>query len=486
MNPVIIAAAAISLLAVGAVSMTSLSAQQAANSAGMQRMDLERDRLYEQTNAYISSVATSGSNTIATVKNTGSSALTVDHCLAVSPLANSIRPAAAKTAVGQTVKSGSAIDVTLSGIVSADNIKCVTSKGTVLPVRIASAATNGGLVDPADYIDSFAVTAGLTVASNEHFTNSAYTPWAKPSPPAKGTGSLTYYIPVAKPITVNYVAREAPDGTIVTLVPDGSSIQYSAGQTIPVTIAGPTNKVTVKFTPPGNTDQLTATVRPSFVEISALSGNTKTSSGSATTGVAFGYYVDPAYNRWYDGYVAIYSGTAGLIGANGWIFPLPPPQYCVGGSTSMDGKVHCSRTYTTLYSSPEIVQTYSFPAPKSTVKVTLYYDASARDYATNCHVYGCPFSMSSTLDLGAGGSLSIPVAYNTPYSGYRSDTIEGSKSGTVTFMLTGLTPGQQVDIPVKLLSSISSESATVYVGNGRYVKGDINYTASLSTQLFID
>lgn len=490
MNPAVLAATLVAMTSLGVVAAASFSSQQLVNNAEVQRVTLERDRLAEQTNAYISSITPSGLNTVATVKNAGTNAVTIDHCIVLSsspPSGGPTIPAATKLSKvsGNTVNPGSTFDITIDGTVSGDNIKCVTSKGTVLPVRIASAATNGGLVDPEDYIDSFAVTAGLTMASSEYFTNSAYTPWAKPSPPAKGTGSLTYYIPVAKPITVNYVAREAPDGTIVTLVPDGSSIQYSAGQTIPVTIAGPTNKVTVKFTPQGSMDQLTATVRPSFVEISSLAGNTKTSSGSVLEGVAFGYLIDPVYYKRYDYVYAVYSGTKGLIGANGWIFPPPlPHQYCT--SWDLNERAYCSREYTNLYSNPEIVQTYSFQAPKSTVKVTLYYDASASDHARNCIVYGCSFSMMPTIEYWAGGRLSIPVAYNTPRPGYYSDTIEGSKSGTVTFMLTGLTPGQQVDIPVKLLSSISSESKTVYVGNGRYVKGDIDYTARLSTQLFLD
>src|SRR5690606_21019388 len=159
------------------------------------------------------------SNTLAMVKNTGSSAITVDHCLALSP-SGTLRPTAAKLEIGQTVRPGDAIDITLSGNISADNIKCVTSKGTVLPVKLDSAA-GLSISDPADYIDSFSVMASVAMASTQHLTNGAYTPWTKPSAPAQGAGSLTYQIPVSKPITVNYVAREAPDGTAIAVVPDG-------------------------------------------------------------------------------------------------------------------------------------------------------------------------------------------------------------------------------------------------------------------------
>jgi hypothetical protein len=174
MNPVVLAAVAISLLAVGAVSMSSLSAQQATSSAGVQKMALERDRLGEQVNAYISAVAAESSSTKATVKNTGSSPVTVDHCLALSP-SSTLRPTAAKVAVGQTVSPGAMLDITLSGNVGADNIKCVTSKGTVLPVKLAAAAGDA-MPDPVDYIDSFAVMADVVIASTQHFTNGAYTP----------------------------------------------------------------------------------------------------------------------------------------------------------------------------------------------------------------------------------------------------------------------------------------------------------------------
>lgn len=495
MNPVILAAAAISLLAVGAVSFSSLSAQQATSSANVQKVALERDRLAEQVNAYISSAKPSGSDTLVTVRNTGSSAVTIDHCLALSP-SSALRPAATKTAVAQTIRPGDTLGVTLSGTVALENIKCVTSKGTVLPVRLDAAAADT-MLDPVDYIDSFAVMADVVVASTQHFANGAYTPWAKPSALAQGKGSLTYKIPVSKPITVNYIAREAPDGTAIPVLPDGSSVLYSAGQMIPIPITSPTSKVIIKFTPQGSTEQLTASIRPNFVDVSSITGNTKTSSGAANMGVAFGYKVDPTYNRWYSDYVATYSGTAGLVGANNWIYPPNPPMYCTGGSTSIDGKTHCSTLGTTIQSSPEIVQVYSFPAPKSTVKVTLYYDVNAKFRQENCHISPCYSYMGATLDLGQGGVTSVSVPrtdnYSTgcPYSNYcityNDYYYEFKKSAPVTFILAGLTPGQQVDIPVKLKSDIGSQTSYRNAsGGGYYIAGAINYTGSIATQLFID
>lgn len=494
MNPAVLAAVAISLLAVGTVSMSSLSAQQATSSANVQKVALERDRLAEQVNTYVYSVAFDGTNTKATVKNAGSSSVTIDHCLLLSA-SSTLRPSATKTVIGQTVRPGTTLDITLSGSVAADNIKCVTLKGTVVPVRIDAAVDT--MPDPADYIDSFSVLADVAVASTQHLTNNAYTPWAKASAPAQGKGSLTYKIPVSKPIYVNYVARETPEGSFITVVPDGSSIQYSAGQMISIPITSPTSKVIIKFTPQGSVEHLTTSIRPNFVSVASITGNTKTSSGTANVGVGFGYKVDPTYNRWYRDYVATYSGTSGLVAGNNWIYPPSPPMYCISGSTSIDGKSYCSALGTTIQSSPGIVQVYSFPAPKSTVKVTLYYDVDAKFRQENCHISPCYSYMGATLDLGQGGVTSVSVPrtdnYSTgcPYSNYcityNDYYYEFKKSAPVTFILTGLTPGQQVDIPVKLKADIASQTSyRSSSGGGYYIAGAINYSASVATQLFID
>lgn len=52
--------------------------------------------------------------------------------------------------------------------------------------------------------------------------------------------------------------------------------------------------------------------------------------------------------------------------------------------------------------------------------------------------------------------------------------------------LTGLTPGQQVDVPVKFRTNISSDNNTSYFSGYRYDKGGIDYTGSIATKLFID
>src|SRR5690606_40257235 len=70
------------------------SSDLAVSSASLQKTILERDRLSEQVNAFISAVMPSGSDTVATVKNTGSSPVTIDHCLVLSPSDGSLRPAA--------------------------------------------------------------------------------------------------------------------------------------------------------------------------------------------------------------------------------------------------------------------------------------------------------------------------------------------------------------------------------------------------------
>jgi len=475
MNPVVFAAVAISLVAVGTVSMSSLAAQQSTSSASVQKVALERERLAEQGNAYISAVAAEGSNTKATVKNTGSSPVTIDHCLVFSP-STGIRPTTTKVPVDQIVNPGFTLDVTFPGAIDGDNVRCVTSKGTVLPVRLEAIAGEG-MLDPGEYIDSFAVTADVAMSSTEYFTSSSYTPWEKPSPPVQPSGSLTYHVPVSKPMTVNYIAREAPDGAVIEVVPEGSSVQYDAGETISIPITGPTSKVTIRFTPQDGAGQMTATVRPSFVQVSALSGNSKETSGSVSMGIIEKKCYDPSRGKYYDRYVAKYSGDEGLIGAGDWFDQRTP--YCYSSSGSFIG--YLSGNGLDMTAKPEIVQTFSFPAPKSTVKVTLYYDVSVADSARNCSNRNCDFYMSSYVDLGLGGVVEVPTEYTESNAGYR-DTDEGAMSHVTTFLLTGLTPGQQVDVPVILESHIHSH---VYHTGSLYV-GDIQYFGDIATQLFID
>ena len=475
MNPFVFAAVAISLIAVGAVSMSSLAAQQTTSSANVQKVALERERLAEQGSTYISDIAAYASSTKATIKNMGSSPVAIDHCLAFLP-STSIRPAAEKVAVGQAVGPGSVLEVTVSGTMDAESIRCVTSKGTVLPIRLET-INDEGMLDPGEYIDSFAVTAGVVMSSTEYFANSAYTPWQKRSPPVQPSGSLTYHLPVSKPITINYIAREAPDGTMTEVVPEGSSIKYSAGQTISIPITGPTNKVIIGFTSQDSAEQMTATVRPSFVEVSALAGNSRATSGSVSMGIDDRRCYDPSRGKYYDDYVATFSGKNGLVGADDWIDLRSP--YCYSGY----GKVIAYRSdlRAEIDARPEIVQTFSFPAPKSTVRVTLYYDVSVEDHETNCSNRNCDFYMGAYLDLGPGGIVEVPTDYTESNAGY-DDTVEGTRTYNTTFVLTGLTPGQQVDIPVKLKSHISSE---IYP-SGSLIAGGINYFGDISTQLFID
>src|SRR5690606_30306739 len=95
--------------------------------------------------------------------------------------------------------------------------------------------------------------------------------------------------------------------------------------------------------------------------------------------------------------------------------PQPSAPLLCSGTTTIDGKGYCAYMPATLQSSPEIVHTYSFPAPKSTVKVTLYYDASVRFRQSNCHLSYCNGGMSIALDLGQGGLISTNVARTDNY-----------------------------------------------------------------------
>ncbi len=460
MNPAVLAAIAISLVSLGAVSMASIASQQAVSNASLQKAILERDRLSEQVNAFISSVAPSGSDTVATVKNTGSSPVTIDHCLVLSQTSSgggNLRPAATKVTSmsGSTVSPGSTFDITIPlGAVTGDSIKCVTSKGTVLPVKLDAAAVDAG-PDPNDYISIYGVTASVSMAQTVYKHNLRNQPWGSPTPPQQPPGSLTYSVPVLKPVTVNYIARIAPDNSVDVVVQDGSSVHYNAGQKIPVPVRGPANKITIKFTPDDVPSwRLEIGVRPLLVSsIASVASNSGVAARSSSD-----YYDEVGVTGcWYGGNsgkgIMLYGGNRDLFGSS----LISANVMCTNNGYT--GYYYISsRTYWG-YSTPEIVQTYSFPAPKDTITVEVPYSIS---------YWGCGICTSNTastiyttlyLDPGDGNFRQIARLNNDFYSpslgtctsvgcvGYVSPTSPTLPSFKYT--LSNLVPGQTVNIAIK-------------------------------------
>src|SRR5690606_3540312 len=317
MNPVVVTAIAISLVSRGAVSMASIASQQAVSNASLQKAILERDRLSEQVNAFISAITPSGSRTVATVKNTGSSPVTIDHCLVLSPSSGGdLRPTATKVpgVSSSTVNPGSTFDIAIEGTVTGDSIKCVTSKGTVLPVKMGEGDGNTG-PDPDAYTTIFGVTASVAMAQTVYKHNLQYPPWGPPVPPQQPPGSLTYNVPVLKPVTVSYIARIAPDDSVDVVLPDGSSVHYSAGQKIPVPVRGPVSKITIKFTPDDalqSSSSLEVSVRPLLVSnIASVEGNSGVAARSSSD-----YYDENGGLCWDDWYGWV-NGSYTDIGGKG-------------------------------------------------------------------------------------------------------------------------------------------------------------------------
>jgi len=459
MNPVVVTAIAISLVSLGAVSMASIASQQAVSNASLQKAILERDRLSEQVNTFISAVMPSGSDTVATVKNTGSAPVTIDHCLVLSPSDGSLRPAATKVpgVSSSTVNPGSTLDIAIEGTVTGDSIKCVTSKGTVLPVKMGEGDGNTG-PDPDDYISIFGVTASVSMAQTVYKHNLQNQPWGPPVPPQQPPGSLTYNVPVLKPVTVSYIARIAPDDSVDVVLPDGSSVHYSAGQKIPVPVRGPVSKITIKFTPDDalqSSSSLEVSVRPLLVSnIASVEGN----SGVAARSSSDRYDASVVTNCRHGGNNG--RGIYENISGNRDLF----------GSSLISANVMCTNSgYTNYYyigtanwgySTPEIVQTYSFPAPKETITVEVPYSISYWGCAV-CTTSATTIRTTLYLDPGDGNFRQIAhlnndhntslrqlgTCTNVDCVGYVSPTSPTLPSFRYT--LSNLVPGETVNIAIK-------------------------------------
>ncbi|MEP0825214.1 MAG: hypothetical protein HRF40_06995 [Nitrososphaera sp.] len=460
MNPVVIAAIAISLVSLGAVSMASIASQQAVSSASLQKAILERDRLSEQVNAFISSVAPSGPDTVVTVRNTGSAPVTIDHCFVLSHSdGGNPRPAATKVpgVSGSTVNPGSAIEITIAGAVTGDSIKCVTSKGTVLPVKMDGGDGSTG-PDPDDYISIYGVTASVSMAQTVYKHNLRNQPWGAPAPPQQPPGSLTYNVPVLKPVTVNYIARVAPDDSIDVVLPDGSGVHYSAGQKIPVPVRGPVSKITIKFTPDDllqSSSKLEVSVRPLLVSsIASVAGN----SGVAATSSSDYYDEVGVTGCWYGSNsgrgIRFYGGNQDLFGSS----LISANVMCT--NSGYTGYYYIGSATYWGYSTPEIVQTYSFPAPKETITVEVPYSIS---YWGCGHCTTSATTIRTTLYLDPGdGNYRLITSLNNDFNsslrqlgtctnvdcvGYASPTSPTLPSFRYT--LSNVVPGETVKIAIK-------------------------------------
>ncbi len=464
MNPAILAATLVALTSLGVVSSAYIASQQAINNAYVQKTTQERDRLAEQVNAYISAVTPSGSNaTVATVKNTGTSAVTIDHCLVLSwPSGGSTLPSATKpsTVSGTIINPGSTFDITIAGTVSGDNIKCVTSKGTILPVKIGAASSSADASpDPNDYISIYGVTASVSMAQSVYKHNLRNQPWGSPLPPQQPSGSLTYNVPVLKPVTVNYIARIAPDNSVDAVMQDGSSMHYNAGQKIPVPIRGPANKITIKFTPDdAPSRRLEIDVRPLLVSnIVSVAGNSGVAARSDSD-----YYTEGGYpNCWYGNNrgIGIYAGIGGNRNLFGSSLISAGTTCTVSGSSS--NYYYIGSTTYFGYSTAEIVNTYSFPAPKDTITVEVPYSIS---------YWGCGYCTNTAstiyttlyLDPGDGNFRTIVTLNNDfyyPSRGNNPSCTDGSCVGYVSptsptlpsfkYTLSNLVPGQTVNIAIR-------------------------------------
>jgi archaellum component FlaF (FlaF/FlaG flagellin family) len=515
MNPVVLAAIAVSLVSLGTVSMASIASQQAVSNANLQKVALERDRLAEQVNAYISAVTPSGSNTVATIKNTGTSTVVVDHCLVLYPSGMST-PTAIKTAVGGSSSSGilpgSNMNITFSGNVSPENIKCVTSKGTVLPVKIDGTDGNYSVTDD---IAIYSVVADVVPGTNTFLNNLAVKLSGMPTVTYDApAGTMTYKIPVVSTITVTQVLAYT-SSTAYTDISSGLTGTKLAGTTFTVPISTPTlTKLVIKYT--GSDGKAhDATIWPQ---------NVNRFSGSATVshvpGITVQHYAQNGGSTPYN-YVYVYGSDKVLGSTISCSFSYPectnPQTYMSWGyqynwnqgwvtftPNQADGPVFYSNYwYSTVM--PASAHVFKFPAPSSSFEVTLtvarsvsysgysrysyVYCFSNSDY-TNVAVKGTPAGGGSQATLyTASGLLSNTPSYSfVSQSGGAYYSYTGSTSmpaSTYKFRVDNVQPGSQVQVNVEHVVSMQNQYGC-YQWNTSYglfpqsIMSNLNTSTSLS------
>src|SRR5690606_7678330 len=137
-----------------------------------------------------------------------------------------------------TVNPGSTLDIAIEGTVTGDSIKCVTSKGTVLPEKMGERDGTAG-PDPDDYISIFGVTASVSMAQTVYKHNVQKQTWGARGPHQQLSGCLTDCVPGHERVTVSYIARGGAVDRVGGGLPDSSSMPYNAGRRFPVPVRDP-------------------------------------------------------------------------------------------------------------------------------------------------------------------------------------------------------------------------------------------------------
>jgi archaellum component FlaF (FlaF/FlaG flagellin family) len=467
MNPIVLAAIAISLVSLGTVSMASIASQQAVSSANLQKATLERDRLAEQVNAFISAVTPSGSNTVATVKNTGSSPVAIDHCLVLSPSSGgNLRPVATRVPAvsGSTVSPGSTFDITIPGTVIGDNIKCVTSKGTVLPVKLDAAAGDAG-PDTNNYFDLYSISADVGIRTAASYSTGNVIPVNRPSDPPLTIppGTLTYHIPVEGAVTVSSAVAYYDDGTSGPIVQGPAT--FGPGQRIDIPVTKPIDRVEVGYVDPTTSQQSSFIVRPSQVAAitaTILSGPTVVDmdvsqrSGTGSVKQADGSVIS---NRGFISSDAAhanqlgYGGPGGRMRCSSWVNITPVYQGVTNGRYVSKTDLTCVNGWNTVFQDPVSTINVKFMAPKPSFLLQIDYVVDVQGWTGDSNSYPEPFT--ATLDINNGQrQIQLPPDSITDVwqdsDGLYSADHRIAESGSVTLQFANAVPGQEVTVPVSL------------------------------------
>jgi archaellum component FlaF (FlaF/FlaG flagellin family) len=469
MNPVVFAAIAISLVSLGAVSMASIASQQAVSSANLQKAILERDRLSEQINAFISAVEPSGSGKVATVKNTGPNPVTIDHCLVLSPSSGGdLRPAAARVPVvsNNTVNPGSTLDITIEGTVTGDSIKCVTSKGAVLPVKL-DAVESDAAPDPNDYFDLYSISADVGIGTGPSYSTGNVLPVNRPSDPPVTIppGTLTYHIPVEGTVTVSSVVAHYDDGTTSPIVQGPAT--FDPGQRIDIPVTKPIDRVEVNYAvaDPNTSQQKSSSfiVRPSQVAaiMTTLLSGPAAVDMDVTQGANEGYMYMADGSRKYVGYIYSESRYASQLGYGGpggrmrcsgsWVNITPVYQGATSGEHVSKTDLTCEDGWATVFQDPVSTINVKFKAPKPSFLLQIDYVVDVEGWTDDSDSYPSPFTAVLMVNNGQRQiQLHADITEVTEDDGLYSADHRIFETGSITLQIIGATPGQDMTIPVDL------------------------------------
>lgn len=520
MSPIVLVATAIALVSIGIVSMSSLAAQQAISNANVERTTLEQDRIAEQTNAFISAVSPSSpssassnttATTIVTIKNTGMNKVSIDHCLILSsPLAQSsysnttpttkptaiVVPFDTSTSAVVVIAPGSTQSLTFSGVVSADNIKCVTSKGTLLPVKLDSSNDNTTSYSVTDDLAIYSVTAKVTPSTASFQNNVAYKPTGAPISDYSTTpaGSLVWSVPVISQITVTQVLRYDASGKgqgVVDDISSGLTGTYPANSNIQIPIAGPTSKVVINYytnsAATGGTIQQQHSANIYSQTISKIEGSSSALYASAANGLLASYEYASCQGCFQYPFTYVYGNSN-----NGYVVGMTISNYYCSYYTCQDPTLLTiysqdyrrdtlsSRDYNYYYNyftattSPQAESVFSFPAPASSFTVSLSYskDSSVSGSASQngqvaANTYtGVYASNGYSQDNILPGSINLIWNPNS----FRSFSGSEHRDGTYQFRIENVQPGQQIQVRVVhgISAALNNPACNYYNYMGTY------------------